>query len=114
MSTMPAETQEPRACDGAIVRAFGFLGKRWNGVILSTLIEGPAGFSELRRAIGAISDSVLSERLTELTGAELVQRSVVDGPPLAVEYSLTPSGQALVPAMRELATWARENLPPTP
>ena len=111
MPIPPIETHEPRACDGAIVRAFGFLGKRWNGVILSTLIEGPAGFSELRRAIGGISDSVLSERLAELAGAELVQRTVADGPPVAVEYSLTPAGQALVPAMRELATWARENLP---
>jgi DNA-binding HxlR family transcriptional regulator len=109
--TTPIQVHEPRACDGAIVRAFDFLGKRWNGVILSTLIEGPAGFSELRRAIGGISDSVLSERLTELTGAALVERRVTDGPPVAVEYSLTPAGQALVPAMRELATWARENLP---
>lgn len=111
MTTKPIEVHEPRACDGAIVRAFGFLGKRWNGVILSTLIDGAAGFSELRRAIGGISDSVLAERLTELTGAELVQRTVSDGPPVAVEYSLTPAGRALVPAMRELATWAREHLP---
>ena len=111
MTTSPIEIQEPRACDGAIVRAFGFLGKRWNGVILSTLIDGPAGFSELRRAIGGISDSVLSERLTELVAATLVERTVTAGPPVAVEYHLTPAGQALVPAMRELATWARENLP---
>jgi DNA-binding HxlR family transcriptional regulator len=111
MATPQIETHEPRACDGAIVRAFDFLGKRWNGVILSTLIDAPAGFSELRRAIGGISDSVLSERLAELVAAELVQRTVTDGPPVAVEYRLRPAGQALVPAMRELATWARENLP---
>lgn len=111
MPTPPIQVHEPRACDGAIARAFGFLGKRWNGVILSILIGGPAGFSELRRAIGGISDSVLAERLAELSGAELVRRTVTDGPPVAVEYSLTPAGQALVPAMRELATWARENLP---
>ena len=54
------EHHEPRVCDAALARAFGFLGKRWNGVILGTLISGPAGFSELKRAINGISDSMLS------------------------------------------------------
>lgn len=102
---------EPRACDGALARAFGFLGKRWNGVILGTLLDGPAGFSELRRAVVGISDSVLSERLSELGKAGLVQRTVDDGPPVAVGYRLTPAGQALLPALRELTTWAADNLP---
>ena len=102
---------EPRACDGALTRAFGFLGKRWNGVILGTLTTGPAGFSELRRAVGGISDSVLSERLTELTGAGLVARSVVEGPPISVVYQLTAAGEGLLPAMKELTTWAQNNLP---
>ncbi|MET3804508.1 DNA-binding HxlR family transcriptional regulator [Nakamurella sp. UYEF19] len=105
---------EPRACDGALARAFGFLGKRWNGVILGTLTAGPAGFSELRRAVSGISDSVLSERLTELAKAGVVQRTVHDGPPVGVVYQLTEAGQALLPAMRELTTWANENLPPVP
>src|ERR1700710_1604675 len=102
---------EPRACDAALSRAFEFLGKRWNGVLLGTLITGPAGFSELRRAVGGISDSVLSERLSELTGAGLVQRSVTEGPPIAVAYQLTESGRGLLPAMRELTTWAQHSLP---
>ncbi len=93
------DTSPPAHVTGALARAFGFLGKRWNGVILGTLLNGPAGFSELKRAVGGISDSVLSERLTELAGgAGLVTRSVDAGPPIAVEYELTASGgQALLP-----------------
>jgi DNA-binding HxlR family transcriptional regulator len=102
---------EPRSCDGALVRAFGFLGKRWNGVLLATLLNGPAGFAELRRAVGGISDSVLSERLVGLSDAGLVERTVDDGPPITVSYALTPSGEALMPAMRELTSWSRNNLP---
>ncbi|MGZ4522375.1 MAG: winged helix-turn-helix transcriptional regulator [Oryzihumus sp.] len=102
---------EPRVCDAALARAFGFLGKRWSGVILGTLLSGPAGFAELRRAVSGISDSVLSERLTELAGAGLVQRTVDEGPPLAVTYTLTPAGHALLPALRELTAWATDNLP---
>jgi DNA-binding HxlR family transcriptional regulator len=100
-----------RSCDGALVRAFSFLGKRWNGVILATLFDGAIGFSELRRAVGAISDSVLSDRLSELCAAGLVERRVFVGPPVAVEYRLTPAGEALLPAMKALSAWSRTNLP---
>jgi len=79
---------DPRECDGALTRAFGFLGKRWNGVILAVLMPGPAGFAELKRAVNGISDSVLSDRLTELGQAGLVERSVSDGPPVSVSYDL--------------------------
>jgi len=102
---------EPRTCDAALTRAFGFLGKRWNGVILGTLTLGPAGFSELKRAVAGISDSVLSERLTELCRAGLVLRSVDEGPPVAVDYRLTAAGQGLLPALLELTNWASDNLP---
>jgi DNA-binding HxlR family transcriptional regulator len=105
----PDEDHEP--CNAALTRAFGFFGKRWTGVILATLLDGPAGFSELRRAVGGISDSVLSERLAELGRAGLVTRTVSQGPPLAVTYELTTAGQGLRPAMRELTAWASANLP---
>jgi DNA-binding HxlR family transcriptional regulator len=111
MATREVVIHEPRACDSALARAFNFLGKRWSGVILGTLTHGPAGFSELRRAVTGISDSVLSERLTELVGAGLIERSVHDGPPITVEYTLTEAGKGLMPAMRELTTWAEGNLP---
>jgi DNA-binding HxlR family transcriptional regulator len=100
---------EPRACDAALSRAFQFLGKRWNGMLLSALGVGPAGFAELKRMLG-ISDSVLSDRLAELTLAGLVERTVDPGPPLAVAYALTESGTAILPALEALGDWARENL----
>lgn len=105
------EAHEPRMCDAALKRAFAFLGKRWNGIILATLQSGPAGFSELRRAVAGISDSVLADRLTELARAGLVQRVVDEGPPVAVHYSLTERGAALLPTLQELTAWARTNLP---
>jgi DNA-binding HxlR family transcriptional regulator len=107
--------EESRACDVGLTRAFDFLGKRWNGVILGTLGTGPATFTELRRAVAGISDSVLSDRLTELATAGLIQRSAQEGSPVAVNYELTAAGQALNPAMKELVVWANEwaneNLP---
>ncbi|MTD15445.1 transcriptional regulator [Nakamurella sp. YIM 132087] len=102
---------DPRMCDAGLARAFEFLGKRWNGVILGTLLGGSASFSEVRRAIGGISDSVLSDRLAELGRAGLVLRTVCEGPPVTVVYRLTDRGQALLPALTELSVWAADNLP---
>ena len=102
----------PPVCDAALTQAFGLLGKRWNGVIIGSLMAGPAGFSEIRRALGGISDSVLSERLAELTAAGLLLREVDPGPPVGVRYRLAPRGAALVPVLRDLMTWARGNLEP--
>jgi DNA-binding HxlR family transcriptional regulator len=98
--------------DAALARAFTFLGKRWNAVILGVLGEGSAGFRELSRAIGPISDSVLSQRLAELSAAGLITRAVEPGPPVSVAYALTECGQALLPALAQVARWADEYLPP--
>ena len=95
----------------ALSRAFRFLGKRWNAVVLGHLSAGPAGFRELSRAIDGISDSVLSDRLSDLAAGGLITRTVTEGPPLAVSYALTDRGRALMPALELIARWAEENLP---
>jgi DNA-binding HxlR family transcriptional regulator len=87
-----------------------FLGKRWNAMVLGTLRRGPVGFRELSRAIGGISDSVLSDRLSALAGAGLIVRTVDEGPPLAVSYALTDRGRALMPALEQISLWAEEHL----
>jgi DNA-binding HxlR family transcriptional regulator len=95
----------------ALARAFRFLGKRWNAVVLGHLSGGPAGFRELSRAIDGISDSVLSDRLAGLCEGGLIARAVDEGPPLSVSYSLTERGRALMPALEQIAVWAQQNLP---
>jgi len=107
----PGASAQCQRGDAALARAFGFLGKRWNAVILGILGEGPVGFRDLSRAIGPISDSVLSQRLTELAGARLITRTVEEGPPVGVSYSLAPCGEALLPALGQIARWADEYLP---
>jgi DNA-binding HxlR family transcriptional regulator len=109
MSRQP-EAHDPRQCDPALARAFEFLGKRWNGMILGTLSFGAAGFAELRRSLEPITDSVLSDRLTELALAGLVSREITDTKPPGVSYALTPAGHALTPHLDGLAKWAACNL----
>ena len=110
-----ADDVSAQECEPAaeqLARAFEFLGKRWTAVILGHLSHGPAGFRELSRGIGGISDSVLSERLVGLATGGLITRTVCDGPPVTVIYQLTERGRALMPALDQIARWARDNLPP--
>ena len=100
-----------KSCDAALAQAFTFLGKRWNGVILGTLTNGSSGFAELKRSVSGISDSVLSERLSELQAARLIVRSVEPGPPVAVSYELSDTGRALIPSLLALSAWATESFP---
>jgi DNA-binding HxlR family transcriptional regulator len=94
----------------ALARAFRFLGKRWTAVVLGHLSAGPCGFRELARGVDGVSDSVLSDRLSDLVAGGLVSRTVEPGPPLSVTYALTDSGRALMPALEQVANWAQEHL----
>jgi DNA-binding HxlR family transcriptional regulator len=107
---MNEQTAQVRVCDASVTLAFSVLGKRWNGMILGVLGAGQASFVSLRKAVGGISDTVLSERLVELVEVGLVRRDVAPGPPVTVSYELTTAGVELVPTIEELGAWAHRNL----
>jgi DNA-binding HxlR family transcriptional regulator len=87
--------------------AVELIGKRWAGAILWTLATGPLYFAEIAQAVPGLSDRLLSRRLRELEAAGVVARSVHEGTPPRVSYELTPMGQELEPAIRELRAWAK-------
>jgi DNA-binding HxlR family transcriptional regulator len=89
--------------------AFEVLGRRWTGLIITALVEGPRRFSEVGGAVDGLSDKMLSQRLTELEESGIVTRSVdTESRPVAVTYELTAKGKALKPAFEELQAWAEE------
>ena len=103
---------QARHCDENLTRAFTLLAKRWSGVILGVLLEGPAHFAVLARSIPGISERMLSDRLDELSRAGLIGRTVVDGPPVGVIYQLTESGRAIGPGLLKLGEWADRYMAP--
>src|SRR5436190_23189911 len=92
-------------------RAVELVGKRWTGAILLVLLDGALRFSEIRQLVPDLSDRLLSERLKELEAEGIVERRVLDGSPVRVEYSLTAKGRALEPTLRAPKDWADEHLP---
>ena len=99
------------ACCSLYHRAIELVGKRWTGAILLVLLDGPLHFSGIRQLVPELSDRLLSERLKELEAEGIVERRVLDGSPVRVEYSLTSKGRALEPTLGALKDWAQEYLP---
>lgn len=86
--------------------AVELIGRRWTGAILSVLMDGAMRFSEIGQAVPELSDRLLSERMKELEARGIVERTVIPGPPLRVEYALSQMGRELEPALCELQEWA--------
>jgi DNA-binding HxlR family transcriptional regulator len=87
--------------------AVELVGRRWTGAILRVLMGGPLRFSEVAQSIPELSDRLLSERMKELESRGMVERTVISGPPLRVQYELSKMGRELEPALSELQSWAQ-------
>lgn len=88
-----------------LAKAMDLIGKRWTGLILYQLLDGPQRFNEIESAL-PVSGRLLSERLKELEKEGLVERKVYSEVPVRVEYSLTDKGRALEGAIRNIESWA--------
>ena len=103
-----AATGAPTNCCPLFHEAVELVGRRWTGAILRVLIDTdrPMRFSEIGQCVAELSDRLLSERMKELEARGIVERRVLSGPPVRVEYSLSPMGLELEPALSELQRWA--------
>src|SRR6266478_3069148 len=97
----------PATAASGVEQALKILEGRWKLVILFHLFGGKLlRFSELERAIPAISQKMLIQQLRQMERDGIVRRIVHHQVPPKVEYGLTQWGQALCPALDALLTWA--------
>ncbi|HWJ72822.1 MAG TPA: helix-turn-helix domain-containing protein [Kaistia sp.] len=90
-----------------VEQALKLLEGRWKLVILFHLFGGQIlRFSDLERAIPAVSQKMLIQQLRQMESDGIVRRIVHHQVPPKVEYCLTDWGQALCPALDALLTWA--------
>lgn len=90
-----------------VEQALKFLEGRWKLVILFHLFGGELRrFSELERAIPAISQKMLIQQLRQMESDGIVRRIVHHQVPPKVEYGLTDWGQALCPVLDAMLKWA--------
>jgi DNA-binding HxlR family transcriptional regulator len=85
--------------------ALDILHGKWKLLILMSLSTGPMRFKEIQRQVEGITAKMLSKELKDLEINELVQRTVYDTIPVAVEYTRTPYGNSLKKVIDELHAW---------
>ena len=86
-------------------------GNKWALLVVLVINEnGSVRFNELNRLIPDISPRVLSSTLKTLEADGLVCRTVFPEVPPKVVYTLTETGQSLVPIIIQLTEWAQKNM----
>ncbi|GAA2786510.1 winged helix-turn-helix transcriptional regulator [Streptomyces showdoensis] len=84
---------------------------RWGVLVLIALGERSYRFGELRRAIGGVSEKMLTQTLQTLERDGLVHRAAQPVIPPRVDYSLTPLGREAAEQVTALARWTERRLP---
>ncbi|PHQ72018.1 MAG: transcriptional regulator [Paracoccus sp.] len=80
--------------------ALNVIGDRWALLVVRELMLTPRRFQAIRAGLPGITAAVLTQRLTQLRAAD-----VVDHDPDLGAYSLTASGQALLPVLQAMCRW---------
>lgn len=84
---------------------------KWSLAVLNELCISPLRFSELRRAIPAVTQKSLTATLRRLERNGIVEREVLRTRPVAVEYRITPLGKTLRDPIDAILDWAAAQMP---
>src|SRR6266849_9208185 len=105
-SLIPSNLHVPEDCR-AVSEVLARVGDKWTVLVVSTLGDGPKRFNELRRALGSISQRMLTLTLRGLERDGLVTRTVFATVPPRVDYELTELGHSLLTTVGALGSRAR-------
>ena len=96
IETQKITPNELKAELDSLEESFNLLFQKWSLEILYTLLLKDAiGFGEIKRIL-TVNSRTLSDKLKMLQTHGYITRKVTAGPPLRVEYSLTPKGKNTV------------------
>jgi DNA-binding HxlR family transcriptional regulator len=84
---------------------------KWTTLVIGTLSSrGTCRFSELRQAIGGISQKMLTQTLRDMERDGLVRRIPYPVIPPRVDYSLTALGDTLGEPLQALTAWSEAHM----
>jgi len=93
-----------------ISEILGRIGDKWTVLIIMVLHERPHRFNEIKRAVGGISQQMLTRTLKHLERDGMLSRTVRPTLPPQVEYALTDLGRSLAVPVAAMGSWAMTNL----
>jgi DNA-binding HxlR family transcriptional regulator len=105
---IPSNLHEPEDCR-AVSEVLARVGDKWTVLVVTVLGAGPKRFNEIRRALGSISQRMLTLTLRALERDGLVVRTVFPTVPPKVEYELTKLGHSLLEPVDGLSRWVLRN-----
>lgn len=114
--TIQEMNQGPRqaqvmAADCPSRAVLGHITSRWGVLVMVMLLDRTHRFSELRRAVGGVSEKMLAQTLDALAHDGLVLRVAHQVVPPHVEYSLTPLGREAAERLEVLVDWIETKFP---
>jgi DNA-binding HxlR family transcriptional regulator len=86
-----------------IAKAAEIVAERWTPLVVHELLAGSTRFSDIRRGVPLMSQTLLSQRLKELERVGIVEHRGDD--PRRREWVLTSAGRALAPVIHQLGEW---------
>ena len=107
-NVIPGNLHVPEDCR-AVSEVLSRVGDKWTVLVVSELGNGPKRFNEIRRALGSISQRMLTLTLRGLERDGLVTRTVFPTIPPRVDYELTRLGRSLLEPVSGIGLWARQN-----
>jgi DNA-binding HxlR family transcriptional regulator len=107
-NVIPGNLHVPEDCR-AVSEVLSRVGDKWTILVVSELGNGPKRFNEIRRALGSISQRMLTLTLRGLERDGLVTRTVFPTIPPRVDYELTRLGRSLLEPVSGIGLWARQN-----
>ncbi len=103
------ETPHDSAGCRAVADVLARIGDKWTVYVVKLLGKGPMRFNEIRHAIPAISQRMLSLTLRGLERDGLVIRTVTPSIPPRVDYELSTMGETLFEPLKAVGIWAIAN-----
>ncbi|WP_029295634.1 winged helix-turn-helix transcriptional regulator [Chryseobacterium hispalense] len=86
------------------------IGGFWKPIILYHLSGGNKRYSELKRAIPAVTEKMLIQHLKQLEKDGIVIRTAKPVVPPHVVYELSPAGKSLIPVIQSMTEWAFKDM----
>lgn len=91
-------------------RVLDLVADKWTTLVIYLLSDGTKRYGELQKAIGGISQKMLTQTLRRLEEDGLVKRTVFPVVPPRTEYELTPLGRTLQEPLKALCSWAVQHM----
>ncbi len=108
--TCNSPSPEDPAVEALVTAIIGQVADKWTLLILEVLAEGGVmRFGRIGKAVGDISQKMLTKTLRDMERLGLVSRTVHPVVPPHVDYALTDLGHSLGAAFCGVWTWAAEN-----